>query len=198
MVLLGERNCGAARGFDDVVILTLGTGVGAAAMMGGHLLRGKHFQAGLGGHFPVRFDGGPCICGGAGCVESEASTWALPAICQAWPGFPRSALAKEPILDFEALFRCSGAGDIVACAVRDRCLSVWAAGCVGLIHAYDPEVLVLGGAVMKSSDQILPILEKNVHCRAWSWWGKTKVSRSELGVEASLLGAVPLLKAPCS
>ena len=197
MALLGERHCGAARGFDDVVMLTLGTGVGAAAMMGGQLLRGKHFQACLGGHLPVRFDGRPCICGSAGCLETEASTWALPAICHAWPGFAESALANEPVLDFAALFRWSIARDPVACAVRDRCLSVWAAGSVAMVHAYDPELLVFGGAVMKSSGQILPFLEEYVHAHAWSPWGKTKLAKSELGVEAGLLGAVPLLKETC-
>jgi glucokinase len=197
MALLGERQRGAARGFDDVVMLTLGTGVGAAAMMHGRLLRGKHFQACLGGHFPVRFDGRPCICGSAGCVETEASTWALPAICHAWAGFTGSALADEPVLDFAALFRCSLTGDRVACAVRNHCLSVWATGSVAMVHAYDPELLVFGGAVMKSSDQILPFLEAYVHSHAWSPWGKTKLSKAELGVESSLLGAVPLLKETC-
>jgi len=74
MALLGERHAGAAAGCDDVVMVTLGTGVGGAAMIGGRLLRGRHFQAGcLGGHLPVRFDGRRCICGAVGCVETEAS-----------------------------------------------------------------------------------------------------------------------------
>lgn len=198
MALLGERHYGSAREFEDVVMFTLGTGVGAAAMMGGRLLRGKHFQACLGGHFPVRLDGRPCICGNTGCVETEASTWALPAICAAWPGFAESALAHEPVLDFEVLFRCSLAGDRVACAVRDHCLSAWAAGSVALVHAYDPELLLFGGAVMRSSDQILPFLEEYVHSHAWAWWGKPELRKAELGVDASLLGAVPLLKEVCS
>jgi glucokinase len=197
MALLGERHCGAARGFEDVVMLTLGTGVGGAAMMGGRLLRGTHFQACLGGHIPVLFDGRACMCGSKGCVEAEASTWALPEICRPWPGFAESALAHEPILDFAVLFRWSQAGDSVACAVRDRCLSVWAAGSVGLVHAYDPELLVFGGAVMRSSDQILPFLEKYVHSHAWTPWGKVLLRKAELGGDAGLLGAIPLLKETC-
>lgn len=70
MALLGERHASAAQGFDDVVMVTLGTGVGGAAMMQGRLVRGKHFQGGcLGGHLPARFDGRECICGNIGCVE---------------------------------------------------------------------------------------------------------------------------------
>src|SRR5450432_2089672 len=62
--LLGERHAGAARGCDDIVMITLGTGIGGAAMMQGRLVRGKHSQAGcLGGHFTVNHRGRVCKCG---------------------------------------------------------------------------------------------------------------------------------------
>lgn len=197
MALLAERLCGSLRGCDDAVMLTLGTGVGGAVLAGGRLVRGKHFQAGLGGHVPVLFNGRPCICGSRGCVESEASTWALPEIARNFPGFPQSALAAEPVVDFAALFRCSLAGDPVAIAVRDRCLAVWASGIVGLIHSFDPEAVVIGGAVMKSADQILPFLQDYVERHAWTPWGKVRISAAELGPDAGLLGAVPLLGEAC-
>ena len=193
MALLGERYCGAAQSCDDALMLTLGTGVGGAVISGGRLLRGRHLQAGLGGHVPVLFDGRACICGSRGCVEAEASTWALPEICRVTAGFAESALAHEPVLDFATLFRCSAAGDAVATAVRDRCLRVWAAGAVGLVHSFDPEMVVFGGAVMKSADQILPFLESYIHTHAWTPWGKVRVVNAELGSDAGLFGAVPLL-----
>jgi glucokinase len=195
MALLGEQHAGAAQACGDVVMVTLGTGVGTAVMMGGHILRGRHFQAGcLGGHLPARFDGRECICGSIGCVEAEASTWALPAICRSWPGFAASGLAREPVLDFAALFRYAEAGDPVATQVRDHCLHVWAAGAVGLIHAYDPELLVFGGSVMKSSEQILPFLKTYTSAHAWMSWGKVRLCASPLGGEAPLFGAIPLLR----
>ena len=197
MALLGERSCGSLQGCDDAVMLTLGTGVGGAVLAGGRLLRGKHFQAGLGGHIPVWFEGRDCICGSRGCLEAEASTWALPEICRTWPGFETSALAREQALDFAALFRSSRAGDPVAMAIRDRCLAVWAAGAVGLIHAFDPEAIVLGGAVMQSADQILPFLDDYVHRHAWTPWGKVRIRQAALGPDAGLLGAVPLLGEEC-
>jgi glucokinase len=197
MALLGERFCGSLQGCDDAVMLTLGTGVGGAVMIGGRLLRGKHFQAGLGGHLPALFDGRACICGSRGCTEAEASTWALPEICRAWPGFSESALAGAPTLDFAALFQFSRAGDAVAMAVRDRCLAVWSAGIVGLVHAFDPETVVIGGAVMKSADQILPFVESHVQRHAWTPWGKVRICRAELGGDAGLLGAAPLLQEKC-
>lgn len=197
MALLGEQFCGSLQGCDDAVMLTLGTGVGGAVLAGGRLLRGRHFQAGLGGHIPVWFEGRACICGSRGCLEAEASTWALPEICRAWAGFESSALSSEPALDFAALFRCSRAGDPVAIAIRDRCLHVWAAGIVGLVHAFDPEAIVLGGAVMHSADQILPFLEDYTHRHAWTPWGKVRILQAELGPDAGLLGAVPLLGEAC-
>jgi glucokinase len=199
MALLGECYCGGAQGCQDAVMLTLGTGVGGAVLSGGRLFRGKHLQAGLGGHVPVRFDGRACICGSRGCVEAEASTWALPEICRVTPGFAESALAREPVLDFAALFRASAGADPVAIAVRDRCLTVWAAGTVGLIHAFDPEVVIFGGAVMKSAEQILPFLERYIQAHAWTPWGKVRIAKAGLGSDAGLLGAVPLLsESPCA
>ncbi len=193
--LLGEYYAGAARGYDDVVMVTLGTGVGGAAMINGRLLHGKHFQAGcLGGHFVVNYRGRVCTCGNVGCVESEASTWALPALCRATPGFEESALRHAPSLDFRILFEASAQGDEFAMRVRDACLEAWAAGCVTMIHAYDPEVVVLGGGLMRAREQILPTLEAHISRFAWTPWGKVKVRAAELGSAASLLGAIPLFR----
>jgi glucokinase len=198
MALLGERRAGAARGFDDIALMTFGTGVGGAATIDGRLVRGRHFQAAtLGGHIPAHFEGRACICGAIGCVEAEASTWALPGICRSWPGFAASALAGEARLDFEALFRHSAAGDAVAAAIADRCLRVWAAGAVGLIHAYDPEVIVFAGSVMRSRNRILPFLTDYIHRHAWTPWGRVEVRAAALGSDAALMGALPLLEEPC-
>jgi glucokinase len=194
MALLGERYAGGARGFNDVVMTTLGTGIGGAAMIDGRLLRGKHAQAGcLGGHLPVSFEGRTCTCGNIGCAEAEASGWALPLVAKDMPGFSGSTLAKEEQINFEVLFRLAITGDAVARTLRDRCLQVWAAGTVGLIHAYDPEVVVFGGGVMKSADLIVPYVQAYVEKHAWTPWGKVKVRAAELGNNAGLLGAIPLL-----
>ncbi len=193
LALLGERSVGAARGFDDIVMMTLGTGIGGAAMIGGRLLRGRHSQAGcLGGHLTMNPRGRRCTCGAIGCAESEASTWALPYICRDWPGYAASLLAGESTLDFAALFRVADAGDAVARAVSDYCIDVWAGLAVSLIHAYDPEALVIGGGVMRSAERILPVIRKRVEETAWTPWGKVSVVAAECGDDAALLGAVPL------
>jgi glucokinase len=194
MALLGECYGGAARGFADVVMMTLGTGIGGVAMVEGRLLRGKHSQAGcLGGHIPVLFTGRQCSCGALGCAEAEASGWSLPSVVREWPGIEKSGLSKHPRVGFKELFEEAAAGDGVAIAVRNRCLNVWAADAVGLVHAYDPEIVVVGGGVMESADVILPYVESYVHKHAWTPWGKVQVRAAELGNNAALLGAIPLL-----
>ena len=192
LALLGECYAGAARGETDVVMFTLGTGIGGVAMIGGRLLRGKHGQAGvLAGHSPVNFQGRRCSCGALGCAESEASGWALPLVCQAWPGFSSSALAAQEC-NFENLFAAAEAGDPVALAIRDRCMSAWGAAAVAAIHAFDPEVLVYGGGVMKSAATIVPFIQSYVDRYAWTPWGKVRVCPALRGSDAALLGVVPL------
>jgi glucokinase len=195
LALLGEHYAGAAQGTGDAVMMTLGTGVGGVAMIGGRLLRGKHFQAGvLGGHLVADFEGRACTCGAVGCVEAEASTWSLPDVCRQIPGFAASALARRERLDFETVFGCAAEGDAAALAVRDRCQRVWAAGAVAMVHAWDPEVLVIGGGVMRSAGAVLPAIEDHVHRHAWTPWGQVAVRAAALGERAALVGAVPLLR----
>jgi glucokinase len=194
MALLGESYGGAARGFADVVMMTLGTGIGGVAMIEGKLLRGKHAQAGcLGGHIPVLFNGRPCTCGGIGCAEAEASGWSLPQIIRDTPGFSASSLSRHEQPGFKQLFEEAQRGDQLALTVRDRCLNIWAADAVALIHAYDPEVIVIGGGVMESANVILPYIESYTHKYAWTPWGKVQIRSAQLANNAALLGAVPLL-----
>jgi len=194
MALLGEWYAGAARGSNDVVMITLGTGIGGAAMMNGSMVRGKHVQGGcLGGHLPALFNGRQCTCGAIGCTEAEASGWALPLVARDWPGFAESALAREPEVNFRALFEHAEKGDRVAVEIRDRCLRVWAVGAVGLVHAYDPEVVIFGGGVMRSASIIIPYVQDHVAKYSWTPWGTVKVKAAELGNRAGLFGAIPLL-----
>src|SRR5204862_7534651 len=97
MAVVGEWVFGAGRGSNDIVAVTIGTGIGSSAIIEGRLLRGKHFQAGcLGGHFTVQYNGNECTCGNIGCVEAQASTWSISRMIKADPGFSKSSLATSP------------------------------------------------------------------------------------------------------
>jgi glucokinase len=194
LALLGECAAGAAQGETDVVMFTLGTGIGGVAMMGGHPLQGKHGQAGvLGGHVPVRMNGRRCTCGALGCAESEASGWSLPLVCAEWPGYAESMLHRREI-NFENLFACAAEGDAVAKQVLQHCLAVWGAAAVAAIHAFDPDVLIYGGGVMRSGDVILPFIQNYVNQYAWTPWGKVQVRAAQLGNDAALLGVARLFQ----
>ncbi len=151
--LVGEWQQGAGKGIDNLVMMTLGTGIGGAALIEGKLLRGKHFQAGcLGGHFCIDFQGEVCNCGSKGCAETKGSSWVLP------------QLAKEgnyPVEDvsFKKLFDDRRAGNKAATAILKICTDAWSACAVSLIHAYDPEMLIMGGGAMRSADLILPEIQ---------------------------------------
>ncbi len=195
MALIGEWGYGAGRGCNNLVMMTLGTGIGTAAIMEGCVLRGAHGQAGiLGGHLTVRHGGRPCVCGNVGCAEAEASTWALESLAREHPGFRTSALAREAALDYAAIFQLADSGDSCALALKDHSLRVWSAAAVNLIHAYDPELLILGGGIMASRDVILPAIRDHVTRHAHTPWGKVRVTASELGDQAALVACERLVQ----
>lgn len=194
LALLGEHAYGAAKGFADVVMITLGTGIGAAAMLGNQLLKSRMGHAGqLGGHLTVNLAGRLCACGAVGCAEAEASTSTLPLLCREHPAFASSALAQESSLDFEAVFRCKDAGDWVATEIFNRCIHVWSVLTVTLIHAYGPEILLFGGGVLRRKAEILPPIRKYVDTHSWKTAsGDVRIQAAELGETAALIGAEAL------
>lgn len=193
--LIGEWRHGAGRGCENVAMITFGTGLGTAVILEGRVLRGVHGQAGiLGGHLTVRYGGRACVCGNVGCAEAEASTWALAQLAPERPDFAASALAREAEVDFASVFRRAAAGDACARALRDHALQVWSALAVSLIHAYDPERLILGGGVMASGEAILPAIRDHVERHAHTPWGKVRVVVGELGDHAALLGCEWLVR----
>lgn len=194
VALLGEWQYGAGKGIDNLVMMTLGTGVGSASIIEGELLIGKHFQAGcLGGHFTINVKGTPCSCGNIGCVEAEASTWRLSEIITSNPTYDQSAIAGK-VLDFEHIFKYAQQGDELSIEVRNKCIDVWGAGVVNLIHAYDPEAVIFGGGIMQSADVIVPIIKKKVNKQAWTPSAEVKIIPSQIPTKSALLGAYYLVE----
>lgn len=195
MATVGEWKLGAGVGCDDLVMVTLGTGIGTSAVIQGQLLRGKHFQAGcLGGHFTVNYNGKLCTCGNVGCVEAEASTRSLSCLVHYHKNFPQSSLNNAEEIDFYNLFMAARKGDMVAKEIRDHCLKIWSAAVISFIHAYDPEQVIIGGGILNSADDIIPVIREEVEKKAWTPWGKVAVKKSELGDYAGVLGGIYCLK----
>lgn len=169
--LIGEVTNGVVVGARDVVLLALGTGIGTAAMIGGRVVRGRGGHAGiLNGHVTVALDGKRCPCGNIGCAETFASTWALQHAVARGEFEPGPDLADR--LDARGAI---GVRDVIetrhesaSSAVLERFYGVWAAVLVTQCHAFDPEVVVVTGGVMRSAELILPELSRRVHDRLWS------------------------------
>jgi len=140
--------------------------------MNGKVLRSKHILGGnLCGHIPVDFNGRRCTCGAIGCAEAEAGAGHCHLlrgpgrICQ------KCALTRTR-RELSRAVRTCNPGDSVACAIRERCLRVWAALTTGLIHSFDPDVVVFGGGVLASADVIVPYIQKHVIEYAWTPWAR--------------------------
>jgi len=166
--LIGEWQFGSGKGSNDLVLITLGTGVGSAVMIGGKVLSGRNFIAGnLGGHMTINMHGRTCTCGNIGCVETEGSTWALVDEVKNAPEFFSSSLSREADIDFKNLFKHAAEGDTLAAQIRDKCLKTWSLGIINLIHAFDPEKIVIGGGIMESHHILLPHIHRMITKHSW-------------------------------
>ena len=163
--LIAEVLWGAARGRRNVVLLTLGTGVGGAALVDGVIVRGAGGAAGHLGHVTLDVRGGLCICGNYGCLETHFSSRAIESDYAAH--LHRAAPAKlspdssGQTPNTEAIFRAAAEGDESACHVLDRAFEYLAAAMVSLLHTFDPEIFILGGNIAAAGPQLLtPIQDK--------------------------------------
>jgi glucokinase len=164
--LIAEVLWGAARGKRNVVLLTLGTGVGGAALVDGAILRGASGAAGHLGHMTLDLHGGLCICGNRGCVETRFSSRAIESdylahLHRAAPAKLSAGKAGEPPTT-EAIFRAAAEGDESARCVVDRALKYLAGAIVSVLHIFDPEVLIIGGNIAEAGPLLLTPIREDV------------------------------------
>jgi len=166
--LIGETSTGSASGERDAVLVTLGTGIGTAAMIDGVPLRGVTGHAGiLGGHVTVDVNGPVCPCGNVGCAEVLASAWALR------EGAPRPSTGSGigGVGHFDRLSDRPSVKELFEsddnAALRDSFLHVWGATVVTLIHMYDPSVVILSGGILRAGDAVSAPIETYVREHLW-------------------------------
>lgn len=190
---LGEWRYGAGRGVDDLVMFTLGTGIGCSVILRGRPLRGKRFQAGvLCGHMISDPDGEPCVCcPGNGCFESLSASRSLSGHARRHPGFSHSALSTLTEIDFKNLFGLAAAGDDVATAVRDKVIRYWSALAINVCAAYDPDLMLIGGAVAAAAETFLPPMREYVNRHAWTVKAP-EIQCASLGNQAGTTGIASL------
>ncbi len=176
--LVGETWLGAARGRSNVVLLTLGTGVGGAAMVDGHLLRGHIGKAGHVGHISLDPEGPPDICGTPGSLEL--------AIGNVTVG-ERSGGRFSTTLD---LIEAHLAGDPDASRIWLTSVRALAAAIVSLTNVLDPEVVVVGGGIAAAGEALFEPLRARIGAIEWRVSGHAVlVVPARLGDKAGAVGA---------
>ena len=164
--LVGEVLWGAARGRRNVVLLTLGTGIGAAALVDGVIVRGASGAACHLGHVTLDIRGGLCICGNYGCLETCFSSRAIESAYFAH--IHRASPARLSVDDIgripgtEAIFQAAANGDPSARRVLDLAFESLTAALVSFLHVFDPELLILGGNIAAAGPQLLGPLHEEV------------------------------------
>jgi glucokinase len=153
--LLGEVWCGAAQGARDCFMLTLGTGVGGAAMCDGRLLTGHAGRAGHLGHISLNPAGSPDIVGTPGSLEDAIGNHS---VAQRTGG--RFTMTRD-------LLAAAKSGDAAAQTVWEESIRALAAGIASLINVLDPEVVILGGGIMAAGDQLMEPLRAYLNSMEW-------------------------------
>ena len=173
---VAEWRVGAARGFDDVLMVTLGTGIGGGAVVNGRVARGTNGYAGEFGHMVVQRGGPDCPCGRRGCWESYASGGGLSRLAG-------GIAAEQVVADFLA-------GDERAMRVVDEFADWVVLGLYNLVHIHDPACIVLGGG-LGSRSEILDVVVPRFAAGPTGHAGRAmpRIVRAELGDRAGAIGA---------
>jgi glucokinase len=164
IALHGEHRWGAAKGCDDVLMVTLGTGVGGGVISGGQVLRGFGGAAGHIGHLTVDSQGALCICGNRGCLETVFSARALEsAVHSAFQRGVRTSMQPPP--SCEQLFAAAHHGDPLARSILTPAIATLAGALAGLCFVLDPQVLVIGGQIAEAGEALFAPLRAQIHER---------------------------------
>lgn len=169
--LAGEVVWGAARGRANVFLLTLGTGIGGAILSDGRILRGASDVAGHLGHLTVDAGGPPCICGNRGCLEAVFSARAIEA--DAWSATHLGVLSpmcdilrsSPDALSCRFVFEQAAAGDSIAQGILGQKIAVLGAAVAGLIHALDPELVIVSGSIADAGEALFEPLRREINWR---------------------------------
>ena len=192
---------GAARGKPTTVLLTIGTGIGGGLILGGQIFRGATGAGAELGHVVIQADGPPCQgnCPNHGCVESLASGTALGREGRAAAeSAPDSALGKllaeGKEVDGLAVTEAALAGDATSIGVFDLIGSRLGVACASFANIFEPEVIVIGGGVIKAGDLLLDPARKEVRERALRPMNETPIVAATLGNDAGMIGAAALAR----
>jgi glucokinase len=182
---LGEKWIGAGRDVNDLVMLTLGTGIGGGIITNGRVLHGALGMAGELGHVTVLPDGNPCGCGNHGCLEKHASATAI-------VGMARMMHLGDDITA-EGVYRLAVAGNPQARQVFETVGKMLGIALANLINTFNFPLYLLSGGVLAGWDQFAPSMMAEVQKRSYTFRvTNTRIEKATLGNQAGLYGAAYL------
>ncbi len=197
----GEWLNGAGQGCDDLVCLFIGTGIGGGIVSGGRMLSGSSNTAGELGHITVDLNGPSCNCGNRGCLEALAGGWAIARRA-------RQAVSEEPsagvklleladsraeAITAEIVTKAALAKDPLAETIVKETTRALIAGCVGLVNAFNPARLILGGGVIHGLPELATWIDQGIRSRALkAATDHLQVLTSDLQNDAGVVGAATL------
>ena len=198
----GEFVAGAAKGANNAVAVTLGTGVGGGIIIDGKIYSGSNFAGAELGHEVIVVDGAQCSCGRKGCFEAYSSASGLIRMTKEAMEEDKDSIMwpmseEDGHVSGRLAFNAMRKGDASAKKVVDKYIKHLAAGVTNIINTFQPDILCLGGGVCNEGDPLIVPLKELVKQEVYSKNSKknTEIVIAKLGNDAGLIGAAFLGKA---
>jgi len=194
--IVAEVMAGNAKGCKDALVVTLGTGIGGGAFVGGEIYAGHNYAGLEVGHIVIDMDGRECNCGRKGCFERYASASALTRDTKsAMEANPHSALWQicpdiEKV-NAKTAFDGFKAGDAVATIVVNNYIRYLATGLVNLINIFQPEMIIVGGGISHEGDFLLDRVREYIKTNTYGYGmiPNTVIEKAVLENDAGIIGA---------
>jgi glucokinase len=197
----GEFTMGAGKDVNDMIFMTLGTGVGGGVVCNGRLVQGVGGNAAELGHVIIYPGGRPCNCGQRGCLEAYASANATAArAVEAVKASQldttlRPILEKKGTLTSKDVYQQAAAGDTLALQITEGTAEALAIMCVNMLHTTEPAQIVFTGGMIAAGDALLSAIRR--HFQQWVWTLKpenVEICFATLGEDTGIIGAAALAR----
>ncbi|MFC1899165.1 ROK family protein [Chloroflexota bacterium] len=194
---LAEHRFGAGRGIKNLILLTLGTGIGGGIIINDKLYYGANGIAGEIGHMTIDFNGPKCNCGNNGCLEMFVSGEAIAreAVKRISRGEKSALLGKTSGITGEAVSAAAESGDALALAIVSEAGEALGVGILNLVNIFNPEMVIISGGMSKMGDLLLNPVRQIVTERAFPLAARTvKITLAQYVEDAGLIGAAAFIR----
>lgn len=196
---LGELRFGAGRRFNNILCVTVGTGIGGAVIINKELWRGSSFSAGELGHIVIDYNGPDCDCGNSGCLEKYCTGPVMIKMATDKLKDGMSEIMNEILsgevknLNIKKLFLGAKKGDKMALSIIEQSAKILGAGLSGIINLLNPEAIVFGGGVIDGGAGYIEIVGAEIRKRSFPTATENfRIVKAELGNNAGFIGAALL------